>query len=106
MACCSISIAQRLARRAAYIPEYTKTFNFFDAIVCSVVTFTLGAKLRRSLSADPERFLAVTCLDQPRYSASFKMPKDDKASAAAAQLLIDDEPDDWCVEMWGFVDGD
>jgi cytochrome c oxidase assembly factor 4 len=25
------------------------------------------------------------------------MSKDDKAGAAAAQLLIDDEPDDWCV---------
>jgi hypothetical protein len=25
------------------------------------------------------------------------MSKDDKASVAAAQLLIDDEPDDWCV---------
>jgi hypothetical protein len=27
--------------------------------------------------------------------------KDEKASAAAAQLLIDDEPDDWCVQWWG-----
>jgi hypothetical protein len=25
------------------------------------------------------------------------MSKDDKAGAAAAQLLIDDEPDDWCA---------
>jgi cytochrome c oxidase assembly factor 4 len=29
------------------------------------------------------------------------MSKDDKASAAAAQLLIDDEPDDWCVQLRG-----
>jgi hypothetical protein len=31
-------------------------------------------------------------------SSSFNMSKDQKASAAAAQLLIDDEPDDWCVQ--------
>lgn len=29
------------------------------------------------------------------------MSKDGKASAAAAQLLIDDEPDDWCVQLRG-----
>ena len=27
------------------------------------------------------------------------MSRDEKASAAAAQLLIDDEPDDWYVEL-------
>jgi hypothetical protein len=39
----------------------------------------------------------MTCLQQSTTPALFKMPKDEKASAAAAQLLIDDEPDDWCV---------
>jgi hypothetical protein len=33
--------------------------------------------------------------------ALLNMSKDDKASAAAAQLLIDDEPDDWCDPMAG-----
>jgi cytochrome c oxidase assembly factor 4 len=27
------------------------------------------------------------------------MSNDDKARAAAAQLVIDDEPDDWCVAV-------
>lgn len=29
----------------------------------------------------------------------FKMSNDDKARAAAAQLMIDDEPDDWWVAI-------
>jgi hypothetical protein len=31
------------------------------------------------------------------------MSKDEKASVAAAQLLIDDEPDDWCDLVAGLV---
>jgi hypothetical protein len=27
------------------------------------------------------------------------MPKDEKAGEITAQLLIDDEPDDWCVNL-------
>ena len=27
------------------------------------------------------------------------MSNEDKARAAAAQLVIDDEPDDWCVTL-------
>jgi hypothetical protein len=34
------------------------------------------------------------------------MSKDEKASAAAAQLLIDDEPDDWCVNLRGALNVD
>jgi hypothetical protein len=34
------------------------------------------------------------------------MPKDEKTSAAAAQLLIDDEPDDWYVERGVSETGD
>jgi hypothetical protein len=30
------------------------------------------------------------------------MAKDEKVAAAAAQLLIEDEPDDWCVQWRGF----
>jgi hypothetical protein len=29
-----------------------------------------------------------------------KMSNEDKARAAAAQLVIDDEPDDWYVKLW------
>jgi len=43
------------------------------------------------------RSFHLTSYNQFRFLNSSKMSNDDKARAAAAQLVIDDEPDDWYV---------
>jgi hypothetical protein len=81
------------------LPEYTKTFIFFEAILAQVVTFAFGAEFPRFFSAEHRALLNSRSTNPDAYTllSSSRMSKDDKASVAAAQLLIDDEPDDWCV---------
>jgi hypothetical protein len=67
-----------------------------------VVTLTLGAEFSRLFSAEHRALLTPSALfDSTPNPSSLQMPKDEKASAVAAHLLIDDEPDDWCVGVWG-----
>lgn len=68
-----------------------------------MVTFTNGP----SLSERAQSVFAQITLDphttNSRFQALAKMSNEDKARAAAAQLVIDDEPDDWWVaiaELW------
>jgi hypothetical protein len=80
------------------IPEYTRTFIFLDAIVLDMVTFTNGPIF--SARAQSTTLQCTTVFTPPNsIPSSFKMSNEDKARAAAAQLVIDDEPDDWCVAV-------
>jgi hypothetical protein len=62
------------------------------------VTFTVGTEFCRACSVHHRAFTSSHPSATTPTPALFKMSKDEKASAAAAQLLIDDEPDDWCVQ--------
>lgn len=103
--CChSLCIHQywiKMQTAASHIPEYTKTFIFLLAIMSRVVTFTQRTVFLRRPSVHQTSAAHFSGLTPPAspIPSSYKMPADDKSRVAAAQLLIDDEPDEWCVAI-------
>ena len=94
---------QSSSEMAVSIPEYTKTFNF---LVAMMVTLCFGAEIVRLYAvkdwaefADAARVTTHTFV----VPSSSRMSKDTKAQAAAAQMMVDDEPDEWCAGMMSWV---
>jgi hypothetical protein len=80
-------------------------FIFLVAMMSDVVTFTNGTRVSPTVSrAQPGAvYQSVSTHQSPGITRSlFNMSNEDKARAAAAQLVIDDEPDEWCVKLWWY----
>jgi hypothetical protein len=67
--------------------------------VLDMVTFTNGPIFSARAQSTTLRGVQLSSHHQTQNPSSFKMSNDDRARAAAAQLVIDDEPDDWCVAV-------